>query len=580
MQRFTQLYFELDETNRTSEKVAALHRYFSEVPARDAAWALFFLTGQKLKRAVSSPQLRHWSAEEAGLPAWLFEECYEAVGDLAETAALLMPEAPEAGAHTAPLHQLVEERLVPLRSLPESERRGILVETWNRMDQRQRFVWNKLITGEFRVGVARTLVVRALAGVAGVDPAAMAHRLMGDWRPTEDEFARIMSGEAGANDPRRPYPFYLAYPLELPPPPDSSFPGRGMELKLLSAQLRAQLGEVEQWQAEWKWDGIRAQLIRRGGHVLIWSRGEELITDRFPELAQAGLLLPDGTVLDGEILAWLGGRPMRFGDLQKRITVKTVSRKLLAEVPAAFMAYDVLESGGQDIRPRPLSERRTILENLIINLYAPADDAAAAEGLNLRIESSDLPLKLSPVLYAESWSDLAMLRAESRENDAEGLMLKRITSPYQVGRVRGDWWKWKIDPFTIDAVLIYAQPGHGRRASLFTDYTFGLWRGDELVPVAKAYSGLTDAEIRDLDAWIRSNTLERFGPVRTVRPELVFEIAFEGIQPSTRHKSGVAVRFPRILRQRHDKPAEEADTLETLRAMAGLPDQGGMENPG
>lgn len=599
MRRFTQLYFELDETTRTNEKVAALERYFREVSPRDAAWALFFLTGQKLKRAVSSPHLRQWTTEAAGLPMWLFEECYDSVGDLAETAALLFPDdgagaRPEAGgtgrvpgdmpsdARSAvstpssafPLHRLVEEHLVPLPALPESERRALLVDTWRALNERERYVWNKLITGEFRVGVARTLVVRALAGVAGVEPAVMAHRLMGEWRPTEQEFLRVMSDEEGAGDPKRPYPFYLAHPLELEvresrKTPEGASVSRSATADVARA-LEKTLGGVELWQAEWKWDGIRAQLIRRGDDVALWSRGEDLITDRFPEVSGVGRLLPDGTVMDGEILAWQDERPLRFGDLQKRITVKSVSKKLLSEVPAAFMAYDLLEEGGRDMRGEPLSVRRARLEEVVAELYQPEEPEAGPAVGDLKTVNRSLPIRLSPVLRPETWSDLVLMRSESRENDAEGLMLKRLAGPYQVGRVRGDWWKWKIEPYTIDAVLIYAQPGHGRRASLYTDYTFGLWHNDQLVPVAKAYSGLTDAEIKDVDAWVRRNTIERYGPVRTVRPELVFEIAFEGIQPSTRHKSGIAVRFPRIQRWRQDKTIEQADTLEMLKELAGL----------
>lgn len=526
MKRFTQLYYELDETNRTNEKLAALHRYFSEVPARDAAWGLFFLSQGKIARAVNSPLLRQWVSEETGYAPWLVEESYGAVGDLAETLALLLPET---GTGTdEPLHRIVEERIVPMAALPESAKRDFVVRSWHEMDPPQRLVFHKLIMGSFRVGVAKTLVVKALAAVAGVEPPVMAHRLMGTWRPTEEDYLRLMSGESVGADPSKPYPFYLAYPLDGEP---------------------VELGPVQEWQAEWKWDGIRAQLIRRGDHVLIWSRGEDLITDRFPEIAALGPLLPDGTVLDGEIVAWRHERPAAFQDLQRRITRKTLTPKILQEVPVMFIAYDLLEADGIDLRHATMDQRRAMLEEILVRLETGA------------------PVRVSPMLTPEAWSDLAALRQESRENFAEGIMLKRKESPYRSGRIRGDWWKWKIEPYTIDAVLTYAQRGHGRRASLYTDYTFGLWHEGDLVTVAKAYSGLTDKEIKEVDAWIRRNTVERFGPVRQVKPVLVFELGFEGIQHNPRNKSKVAVRFPRMLRWRHDKPAEEADSLETLRAL-------------
>lgn len=533
MRRFTQLFFELDATNRTNEKVAALHRYFSEAPPRDAAWGLFFLSGARIARAVNTPLLRMWVSEETEIAPWLVDECYAAVGDLAEALALLLPENPNGT--DEPLHVVAEQRIMRIAAVPESEKRKIVVETWAAMDSSQRLVWHKLISGAWRVGVARTLVVRALAGVAGIEPGIMAHRLMGTWRPTEEDYLRLMSGETVTADPSQPYPFYLAYPMDFDP---------------------AELGDVHEFQAEWKWDGIRSQFIHRGEHVLIWSRGEDLITDRFPEIAAIGPLLPDGTVLDGEIVAWRDNRPGPFQHLQRRITRKVVDNKIMREVPVAFLAYDIMEANGEDIRHTSMDQRRAMLEEI-----------AAGLGEN------DI-FHLSPVQAAEGWSDLARLRETSRENYAEGLMLKRRSAPYGVGRVRGDWWKWKIDPYTLDAVLIYAQRGSGKRAELYTDYTFGVWHEGELVTIAKAYSGLTDREIREVDAFIRRNTLERWGPVRQVKPVLVFELGFEGLQHSTRNKSKIAVRFPRILRWRQDKPAEEADDLETVRRMLDVAEAG------
>jgi DNA ligase-1 len=529
MKAFAELYAALDETTKTNEKVEALTGYFSRVPSADASWAAAFLMGRRPKRLMESRKLAQWAIEESGIPGWLFEECYHAVGDFAETIALLLPAAQSSS--DRPLHYWIEERLLPLRDADDGAKRASLVSAWREMDERQRFAWNKIITGEFRVGVSQSLVVRAVAAVSGLDAAVVSHRLMGDWQPTAAFWTELVARDTRDADVSRPYPFFLAYPLEGP---------------------IEELGDIHQWQAEWKWDGIRAQLIRRQGHTFVWSRGEELMTDRFPELEALGARLPEGVVVDGEVLPWKNGEPLPFAQMQRRIGRKVLGPRILTEVPVVIVGYDLLELAGEDIRERPLELRRASLEAI-----APPDSA----------------LIVSPIVRAETWEELAVRREEARARKVEGFMLKRLGSPYRVGRRRGDWWKWKIQPYSVDAVLIYAQPGHGRRASLFTDYTFGVWDGNELVPFAKAYSGLTDEEIRQVDAFVRGNTIERFGPVRAVKPELVFELAFEGIQRSPRHRSGIAVRFPRMARWRIDKKAEEADTLETIRAL--LPLDGG-----
>jgi DNA ligase-1 len=527
MKAFSELYARLDETNKTGEKVAALTRYFEAAPAEDAAWAVFFLVGRKPRQVVPSARLTAWAAEAAGIPDWLLAECYHVVGDGAETIALALPE-PERSTDRS-LRYWVEERLLPLRNAPEAEQKAALLSAWAELDRRQRFVWNKLITGAFRVGVSQQLVIRALAQASGLDAPVIAHRLMGDWEPTPEFYNRLRGVEPGDADVSRPYPFFLAHALDSPP---------------------QSLGDLGAWQAEWKWDGIRSQLIRRAGQVFLWSRGEELVTQRYPELAEVGARLPEGTVVDGEILPWKAGAVGPFGDLQRRIGRKTLTKKMLEDVPVVLMAYDLLEQGGADVRNLPLHERRARLEAIVQN-------------------ARPTQLLLSPLLAACTWEDLARMREQSRDRRVEGIMLKRRSSSYRVGRHRGDWWKWKVNPFTIDAVLIYAQRGSGKRASLYTDYTFGVWEDGRLVPVAKAYSGLTDDEIRQVDAFVRRNTVEKFGPVRTVQPDLVFELAFEGIRQSSRHKSGVAVRFPRINRWRTDKKPEEADTLSALRRLLG-----------
>ena len=550
MRDFARLYAALDETTKTSEKTAALVQYFRTAPPEDAAWAVYFLSGRKLKQAVPAKRLREWAGAAIGLADWLVEECYHTVGDAAETVALLLP--PPTATTTQSLDYWVRERLLPLRQQGEAEQRQAMLEAWAELDPTQRLVWNKLITGGFRVGVSQQLVTRALAEIAQVEPATIAQRLMGDWQPSAAAYQALIGTASDPTDPSRPYPFMLAHALELTPPGTSLF----------DSSLEALLGSVSDWQAEWKWDGIRAQLIRRGGAVYLWSRGEELVSERYPEVCDAALAhLPDGTVLDGELLPFSAGRVLPFAQLQKRIGRHRPTKSLLAEVPVVLLAYDLLESEGVDRRAEPLAQRRARLETL----------AARWPGFGQHPpgHADSSRLRLSPIVHAASWAELAQQHATARTHGVEGLMLKRRASAYLVGRVRGEWWKWKVAPLTVDAVLIYAQRGSGKRASLYTDYTFGVWQGNELVPIAKAYSGLTDAEIRQVDAFIRRNTQEKFGPVRTVKPELVFEIAFEAIQPSSRHKSGVAVRFPRILRWRHDKPAAQADTLERVKALLG-----------
>lgn len=526
MKAFAELFRRLDETNKTNRKVAALADYFAHASPEDAAWALYFLTGNRPKRLLKVRSIAQWCAAEAGVSDWMFDECYEVVGDLAETMALLLPEA--ASGNDQSLSYWVTQRLLPLRDRVEAEQHAELVECWRQLSRAERFVWNKLITGEFRVGVSHLLVVRALAQHSGVPADVLSHRLMGKWEPTAEFFHNLLQETTPDADLSRPYPFCLAHAFqgELP-----------------------ELGEPRDWLIEWKWDGIRAQIVRRGDSFSIWSRGEDLITDRFPDLHADAQSLPAGTVLDGEIVAWREDHVLPFAEMQRRIGRKQLGKKILSDAPARFIAFDVLEEAGDDIRTLPMSQRRLRLETLLSD----------------RGEQSRFTC--SQALTFAFWEECEQRRSQSREQGVEGVMLKRLDSPYGVGRATGMWWKWKIDPYTVDAVMIYAQRGHGRRAALYTDYTFGVWDDGVLVPFAKAYSGLTDEEIMAVDRFVRQNTLERFGPVRSVKPELVFELAFENIQLSSRHKSGIAVRFPRISRWRTDKRPEDADTLANLRAM-------------
>ncbi len=530
MKLFTELYVELDQTNKTNEKIDALRFYFERAGKNDAAWAFYFLSGRKPRQIVPSKKLREWAIEQAGIPEWLYLESRDTVGDSSETIALLLPN--NATVDETPLHVLVEERLLPLRTSAEEIQKAEVITAWSRMNYSQRLVYNKLISGSFRVGVSQQLVVRALSQISELPTDIIAHRAMGDWEPTAEFFAQLTNPVVDEDEApiARPFPFHLAHQMDFPPD---------------------DLGGISEWQAEWKWDGIRAQVIKRKDEVFAWSRGEDLITERFPEIAKAAVELPNGTVLDGEILPWLEGAVLPFTELQKRIGRKNLSAKILTEVPVILQCYDLLEFEGGDIRTLDFRSRRKLLEKVI-------------DGLS---EEARQVLRVTESVEAMNWNDLAVIREKSRTLGVEGFMLKRRESPYRTGRHRGDWWKWKIDPLTVDAVLIYAQKGSGKRSNLFTDYTFAVWKGDELVPFAKAYSGLTDAEIRKVDRYIRDNTIETFGPVRSITPNLVFEIAFEALQRSTRHKSGVAVRFPRIQRWRDDKTIEQADSLETIYAM-------------
>ncbi|TWT53793.1 putative DNA ligase-like protein [Rubripirellula amarantea] len=525
MIRFADLFEAIDSTTKTNEKIAAMVNYFAAASPDDAAWAIYFLAGNKLRRLVPTKLLREWAAEEAQIPDWLFDESYHAVGDLAETLCLVVP--PGSLVDDLSLTRWIEDRLYPLQSMSEDEQRDAIIDIWRQTPTKLRLVIMKLVTGGFRVGVSKRLVTRAIAMHCEVPIDVIAHRLMGSWKPTIEFYQRLIRQDIDDAIVSQPYPFCLAHPIDL-------------------QQDVGAIGPATDFVAEWKWDGIRGQVIRRDSQTFIWSRGEELMEKRWPEIESAAEELPDGTVIDGEILASLSnGEVLPFTQLQRRINRKTVGKKLLTEVPVVFQAFDLLEHDGEDIRSLTFAQRRSRLQSILDGVTHPH-------------------LKATELIAGDTWQEWSAIRESSRDVNAEGLMLKRIDAPYDVGRVRGTWWKWKVAPYTIDAVLIYAQKGHGRRASLYTDYTFALWDGDTLVPVAKAYSGLDDKEIRQVDHFVRRNTKESFGPVRSVTPTLVMEIAFEGLGRSTRHKSGIATRFPRIARWRHDKKPADANTLQEL----------------
>jgi DNA ligase 1 len=529
MEMFAELVTEISSSTKTNEKLEALINYFRQAPDKDKVWVIAIFSGRRPKRAVNTTQLLTWCIEVAGIPGWLFGESYHTVGDLAETIALLLPDADPRLRKTMDLSEYLE-KFIEIEKQEESIRKDFILTSWAQMTQNEQFVFNKLITGAFRIGVSQKMMVNALGKTVSLAPSVIAHRISGNWDPVTTGFTQLLSEESVAVDFSKPYPFYLAYAFD-------------EELQML--------GDPAEWQAEWKWDGIRGQMIKRNNQLFVWSRGEELMTDKFPEYNALAEHLPDGVVLDGEIIPGRDGIPLPFALLQTRIGRKNVTKKQLQEAPICFFAYDLLEWQGEDWRERPMSERRSKLEEVVASI-------------------NHTTIQLSPVITFDSWDDLSAIRNRSRDMNSEGLMLKKKSSIYQVGRKRGDWWKWKIDPLTIDAVMIYAQKGSGRRSNLYTDYTFAVRDGDKLVAFTKAYSGLTDKEFAQVDYFVKRHSIEKFGPVRTVKPELVFEIAFEGIAASNRHKSGVALRFPRISRWRTDKKPEEINTLDDLKQMLEL----------
>ena len=540
MKQFAKLVSVLGTSTKTNDKLQALQDYFAVAAEKDKVWVIAIFSGRRPKRIINSTILKAWCMELTGISPWLFDECYHTAGDLAETISLLLPE-PENENNFVAEHTLsfYLETFIRIEKQDELVKKQFITSSWQQMDRNEKFVFNKLITGGFRIGVSQTMMVKALAKSVNVAASVIAHRISGNWNPAITTFENLLSETVAATDFSKPYPFYLAYAVD---------------------EDVTKLEDEKLWQAEWKWDGIRGQIIKRDNNFFVWSRGEELLTEKFPEYNNFKDQLQEGTVIDGEIISLSTTakedpfKPLPFAALQTRIGRKTITKKQLTAAPVGFIAYDLLEFNGEDIRYKSMAERRDLLEQVIANTNDPS-------------------LHISPVIAFTNWQQLGHIRAKSREMGSEGIMLKRKDSPYQAGRKRGDWWKWKIDPLTIDAVMIYAQKGHGRRSNLYTDYTFAVKDGDKLVPFTKAYTGLTDKEFAQVDSFVKKNSIEKFGPVRTVKPELVFEIAFEGIAASNRHKSGVALRFPRMNRWRTDKKTEEINTLDDLKNMLTIYNQ-------
>jgi DNA ligase 1 len=529
LQLFAELVTELSSSTKTNDKLQSLVDYFATAPDADKVWVIALFSGRRPRRGVNLKLMRQWCIELAQIPDWLFTECHHTVGDFSETLALLLSKT-ETLQHENQNLSYYLQKLISIEKEDETVKKNFIVESWEQMNAEEKFVFNKLITGAFRIGVSQKTIVNALAKVVDVSPSIIAHRISGNWDPLTTSFSELLSETAAVTDFSKPYPFYLAYAID-----DSV----------------ENLGDPQLWQAEWKWDGIRGQMIKRNNELFVWSRGEELMTHKFPEYFILKDLLPDGIVLDGEIIPAVEHKPLPFAVLQTRIGRKNISKKQLHEAPISFFAYDLLEYNYEDWREKPLVERRNKLEEILSSIQNKA-------------------IQISEVIDFNSWNDLGELRKKSRDKNSEGIMLKRKDSVYKVGRKRGDWWKWKIDPLTIDCVMVYAAKGSGRRSNLYTDYTFAVKDGNELTTFTKAYSGLTDKEFAQIDYFVKRNSLEKFGPVRTVKPELVFEIAFEGIAASNRHKSGVALRFPRMNRWRKDKTVDEINTLDDLKEMLRL----------
>lgn len=525
MKRFSKLIQQLEMSNKTNDKISSLVEYFNEADELDKPYVIAMFTGKRPKRPVSTALIKQWAIEQSGIPEWLFAESYHSVGDLSETIALILPPAEKSSDRK--LHEWIQD-LSALQGKDEYHKKQFILDSWNSLETQERFIFNKLMSGNFRIGVSNKMLVNALAKQSETDSNKIMHSIMGKWHPENISFNDLVQGALVNTDNSWPYPFCLAYALEADP---------------------ASLGEPKEWQAEWKWDGIRGQIVKRNGELFIWSRGEELVTAQFPELNFLLDELPDGTVLDGEILSVKDGIIQSFSILQQRLNRKNISKTQLHQAPIGFFTYDLLELEGKDLREASMTLRRQQLENLMAKLV-----------------TKDVVF-LSPIIDFNSWESLAEIRLTSRDINSEGIMLKKRDSMYHAGRKRGDWWKWKINPYTVDVVMIYAQKGSGRRANFYTDYTFAVRDEEKLITIAKAYSGLTDKEIKEVNSFVLKNAVEKFGPVRTVKPELVFEIAFEGIAESKRHKAGLALRFPRIVRWRKDKKAEEINTLEDLRQL-------------
>jgi len=518
MRLFGQLLQACLQEPKTLQKISLLSDYFNEESPENMPMALHFLMGENMGRFCSGRQLREWAAQLLGLPDWLVDESYEALGDNSETISLLFPNKPSSLAHDL---KAVCERIQQLKSEPIDVKKDWIIDVWSKSSRDDIYTFNKLLGGGIRIGASKKNVLKALSRTVHLDVDILEQRLLGTWEPTKIAYDALVNPDDIAGKGTCPYPFFLASPIQ---------------------DVDATLMPFSDWQIEPKWDGIRAQLVHRQEGTQLWSRGNDLISDQFPDILDSASELPYG-VYDGEVLAWGADGPQPFADLQKRLNRKKVTRQLLASIPCIMMLYDCLEFEGVDVREQALHERCKKIRDLRPPFY------------------TSNPLTLNGV------SALNDYVKNARNNRVEGVIIKRLSSAYKSGRVRGDWWKLKVDPLLLDVVIMYAQKGKGIRSGLFTDYTFGVWDNNQLVPIGKAYSGLTNDEIKQVHQILNNHLTDRFGPVRGVSPCVVLEVAFDSIQESPRHKSGLALRFPRINRLRLDKPVEEANSLEDARAL-------------
>ena len=538
LNKFSKLFEDLDSNNSSNKKVNSLTKYFKLNNNLNNILTIYLLIGKKNKRFISGKSLREYYANIYKIPKWLIDECYSKVGDSAEVISLLLQDKllEKNIKDDISLNELINEILPKLKKLDENKKKLYIKSLWEKISKDNQLIFNKILSGTFRIGVSKGLVVKAISNMTGVDESIILHRLMGELEPIEETYMFLINQKLEQKElDYKPYPFQLA----------NTFDERIKETI-----------SVDKYQFESKWDGIRSQIIKRSNNISIWTRGEELVNKTFPELIKIISHFKNDFVLDGEILIWdeNKNRPKNFSLLQKRLGRKSPSLKIQKDLPVVFMAYDILEINGKDIRSKILSERRNILEKSFSNLISE-DKSIIGK------------IKITKLHQISNWIDLEEVKNSARKSNTEGLVIKDKQSEYVPGRKKGNWWKYKIDPMQLDGVLIYARPGSGKRADLYTDYSFGIWEDNKLVKFANAYSGLNNEEIRELDKWIRRNTLEKFGPVRSVKPELVFEISFDNIQISKRHKSGIALRFPRITKWRRDKNIMEADNLENALKM-------------
>ena len=533
MRNFATLFKELDETAQADLKIEALINYFKKVPPEDLAWTVSLLLGRKIKQVISVKRLRKWSVELTQIPDWLLAECLNNVGDLAETISLILPF--EGNSENIPLHVWIEQCIFPLKDQQEEIQKEKIVSFWHQLNSVERFLFNKLVTGSFHVDIPPKLIIKALSSFCSLNEKYISQRLIGNWVPTAGFFNFLCTSNVSDTMANIPYPFNPVVQLDL---------------------KVEDLGNINQWLFEWKWNGIRSQIIKRENKVFIWSHDEDLLNDSFPELYELGSILPDGTVIEGIIIPIRDNILLPSAELKKRIAKRYPVKKILSDIPVSFVAFDLLEFDKEDIRNKSLNQRRNLLKEILNDI-------------------TDKRIILSGVVECNSWKDLKIARSEAGKKSVDGLMLKRLYSPYSIGSetivsamqsgiLTTNWYKWKNDPLTINAILLYARLEQGSTSPLFKEYTFALWHDGKLIPFAKTSSGLTDEEIIQVDSFIRKNTLGKFGPVRTVKPELVFKLEFDGIQKSSRNKSGIVVLSPHITRWHHYKKIEEAGSLNSL----------------